>query len=412
MKRLAKSIMTSFIVFIVTSLTFPWLNVRPEAAQSSRYCDMNQLTTVNRYQPAASQQTSGKGSKQTTITGVVVALGGRAIRDDDRCRQLMVVRATGRGNGGLKNKYLLVPRNYDCNAGDFTNETFQNKRKWRFPLIRGADCDATFEQIKDMTFVHAPGIFGSVPWMKLVPGNDGEQMSLTQKLLKQELCAINEEVMVTPEEGGPAPLRVIFDASASYSPCGRIVQWSWDFGDGASGSGKKVIHTYKKPGTYIARVNITDNKGNTNLVELDHFIKANFGKLGATQSLKRIKGVVVAYDAGIEVSMGGPCRRTIIFRLKNPKTAASNYVVLRRDGSCMNQIPEKTLMERRQRSLSVIRSRECDQPLDELLYFWQLNETGGQPSREPRLKLVPGEKLETIQRTHKLPCYLLRSGLP
>jgi hypothetical protein len=135
---------------------------------------------------AADQQRAAKALKQTTVTGIVVALGARVIRDDGSCRQIVVVRATGPGNGKLKTAYLLVPRNYDCNAGDFTNEMFQKKRKWRFPLIRGVDCDRTFEQIKDMPFVHPPGVFGSVPWMKFVPGNGGERMSLKQKLLCYE----------------------------------------------------------------------------------------------------------------------------------------------------------------------------------------------------------------------------------
>ncbi len=138
---------------------------------------------------ATYQQGTEQDPKQTTVTGIVVALGGRVIRDDGACRQLMVVRTTARGNGKLRNAYLLVPRNYNCDAGDFTNEMFQNKRKWRFPLIRGADCDRTFEQIKDMAFVHPPGVFGSVPWMKFVPGNDGEKMSLTQKLLCYEISS-------------------------------------------------------------------------------------------------------------------------------------------------------------------------------------------------------------------------------
>ncbi len=80
---------------------------------------------------------------------------------------------------------------------------------------------------------------------------------------------------MTPEEGGPAPLQVIFDARASHAPCGKIVRWSWDFGDGTSGFGKKTVHTYTKPGRYVAHVNITDNKGNTNLLELDYLINVN-----------------------------------------------------------------------------------------------------------------------------------------
>ena len=160
------------VLLFITSLSVLGLTPQLEEALPSSY---------------GNQQRSAKEPKQTTITGIVVALGQRVVRDDDRCRQLTVVRATARGNGNLKNKYLLVPRNFDCNDGDFTNAMFQNKRKWRFPLIRGADCDRTFEQIKDMTFVHPTGVGSSVPWMKMVPGNDGEEMSLTQKLLCYEI---------------------------------------------------------------------------------------------------------------------------------------------------------------------------------------------------------------------------------
>lgn len=132
------------------------------------------------------QQASATLPKQTTVTGIVVALGGRVNRDDGRCRQLMVFQASGQERGKLKTRYLLVPRNYDCNAGDFTNEKFQNKRKWRFPLVRGADCDVTFEQVKYMPIV-SPGDLRRVLWIKPVPGNNGEQMSPTQKLLCYEI---------------------------------------------------------------------------------------------------------------------------------------------------------------------------------------------------------------------------------
>lgn len=163
---------TSSLLLIVSCLILP----APGACPSRAVCSAD----------ARHQQTVAGAPKQTTITGIVVALGGRVNRDDGRCRQLIVVRTTGRGNGKLKNTYLLVPRNYDCNSKDFTNEMFQNKRKWRFPLIRGADCDLTYEQVKYLPVV-SPGDLRRVLWMKLVPGNDGEKMSPTQKLLCYEL---------------------------------------------------------------------------------------------------------------------------------------------------------------------------------------------------------------------------------
>lgn len=93
-------------------------------------------------------------------------------------------------------------------------------------------------------------------------------------ILRAEHCDIEENVAYTPEMGGRAPLWVRFDASAARAPCGRIRSWVWNFGDGTTGSGKKVTHTYSKPGNYIAHVNITDSKGYRNLVEIDYGINA------------------------------------------------------------------------------------------------------------------------------------------
>ncbi len=55
--------------------------------------------------------------------------------------------------------------------------------------------------------------------------------------------------------------QVTFDASASYDPDGRILTYSWDFGDGGTGSGMAVTHAYFAMGAYTVRVNVTDNEG-------------------------------------------------------------------------------------------------------------------------------------------------------
>ena len=91
-------------------------------------------------------------------------------------------------------------------------------------------------------------------------------------ILQQEACSIEENVTFTPETGGQAPLTVTFDAKQSKAPCGKIVKWIWDFGDGTKAKGAKVKHTYTAPGTYIATLRMTDNKGNINLVQLDYVV--------------------------------------------------------------------------------------------------------------------------------------------
>jgi PKD repeat protein len=62
---------------------------------------------------------------------------------------------------------------------------------------------------------------------------------------------------------GPAPLPVHFDGSASHDPDGTIVSWAWDFGDGATGSGAIVDHTYTTVGWNYASLTVTDNSGLT-----------------------------------------------------------------------------------------------------------------------------------------------------
>ncbi len=92
-------------------------------------------------------------------------------------------------------------------------------------------------------------------------------------LLKKARCSIEEAVILTPESGGPAPLVVTFDARGSKAPCGKIRKAVWDFGDGAKAKGIKVRHTYSAPGTYIGKLTITDDKGNTNLIQIEHVVQ-------------------------------------------------------------------------------------------------------------------------------------------
>ena len=59
------------------------------------------------------------------------------------------------------------------------------------------------------------------------------------------------------------PLETTLDASASSSPNGAIVSYDWDFGDGATGSGLVVTHTYEEKGQYSVTLVVTDSEGQT-----------------------------------------------------------------------------------------------------------------------------------------------------
>ena len=62
---------------------------------------------------------------------------------------------------------------------------------------------------------------------------------------------------------GNASLLVAFDASGSSATDGNINQYSWDFGDGKTGSGMMSSHVYEAAGTYQATLTVTDDKGSS-----------------------------------------------------------------------------------------------------------------------------------------------------
>jgi PKD repeat protein len=66
----------------------------------------------------------------------------------------------------------------------------------------------------------------------------------------------------TPETGA-APLAVVFDASGSSDPDGVIADYRWDFGDGTTGAGLQIEHTYSTAGQYQATLTVTDDQGAT-----------------------------------------------------------------------------------------------------------------------------------------------------
>lgn len=56
---------------------------------------------------------------------------------------------------------------------------------------------------------------------------------------------------------------ISFDATGSEDEDGNIVEYNWDFGDGGTGSGNKVTHTYYLPGDYDVTLMVKDNDSGT-----------------------------------------------------------------------------------------------------------------------------------------------------
>ncbi len=61
---------------------------------------------------------------------------------------------------------------------------------------------------------------------------------------------------------GSAPVVVTFNGADSTpsKQAGKISRYSWNFGDGSSGSGRKIQHSFKDPGQYEVLLMVTDSK--------------------------------------------------------------------------------------------------------------------------------------------------------
>lgn len=81
-----------------------------------------------------------------------------------------------------------------------------------------------------------------------------------------------------------------FDATQSNDPDGSITSYEWDFGDGNTGSGATVTHTYAADGCYPVTLTITDNSNatasasGTAVVELAQETAAAFRASASAQS--------------------------------------------------------------------------------------------------------------------------------
>ena len=66
--------------------------------------------------------------------------------------------------------------------------------------------------------------------------------------------------ITTSQIQGSSPLEIQFTAVA-WDPDGTIASYEWNFGDGESGSGEAISHTFFGSGLYNVTLIVTDNKG-------------------------------------------------------------------------------------------------------------------------------------------------------
>jgi PKD repeat protein len=78
------------------------------------------------------------------------------------------------------------------------------------------------------------------------------------------ITVVNKPPIASCRLSNDAPVpreSVLFDASASVDTDGTLIDFIWDFGDGATQRGTRVSHTYEEIGLYTVRLTVVDNAG-------------------------------------------------------------------------------------------------------------------------------------------------------
>lgn len=80
---------------------------------------------------------------------------------------------------------------------------------------------------------------------------------------------------------------VEFSASRSSDQDSKIIRYSWNFGDGQTGEGREIKHTYREPGDYLVGLEIEDDSGAIRNIDTD-------------QTKVRVNSLPIA-DAGFDI---------------------------------------------------------------------------------------------------------------
>lgn len=86
-----------------------------------------------------------------------------------------------------------------------------------------------------------------------------------------------------------------FDASGSTAPAGSIATYSWDFGDGETGTGANPSHVYAAAGDYTVTLTVTDNLGATGTASETVTVSKAAPVAGFTST---VDGGTASFDAG------------------------------------------------------------------------------------------------------------------
>lgn len=127
------------------------------------------------------------------------------------------------------------------------------------------------------------------------------------------LSLLRDDVEIALESGTQPPVAAVdgpyaayagdpvaMSGAASTDADGDALSYAWSFGDGATGAGAAVQHTYAAPGTYVVRLVATDVRGLADTVETTAEVTAIPPAVGIARAVRSVEQLL----AGGHLSRG------------------------------------------------------------------------------------------------------------
>lgn len=220
------------------------------------------------------------GTQVCTVTNPVWPLSCTVLIDDlPMAFTIAAVDASGH-EGPLSEPYTLVPP-AATTSGNYipTAVVKTNLAAGLAPLTVGFDGSGSSDidgLIKSYSWSFGDGGTGSgqfIDYSYLTPGSYTATLKVTDDGGATATASV-PIVVTAPTTTNQPPLasftatvlaagttQLGFDASASKDPDGTIAGYTWNFGDGTSGSGKTVNHQFPTAGDYTVTLTVADNLG-------------------------------------------------------------------------------------------------------------------------------------------------------
>ncbi len=139
----------------------------------------------------------------------------------------------------------------------------------------------------------APGDYNVT--LKVIDNTDVTNNNASDQLV----VAVNDKPVAEAgdDQGVAAGQIVEFSGGKSLDRDGKLIDYSWTFGDGASANGMDVTHAYEKPGVYTANLTITDDSKSTTDKDNDNLkIVVNFPPVSKAGPDQTVTSSIVHFD--------------------------------------------------------------------------------------------------------------------